>query len=78
MIDTIAPKQLIKAQILNSFIQGFKSLDHQILAELLHEEGLFLENLSKTEAINYFQKLFQDEKTGLFNYNFIKLYSNYI
>ena len=74
MIDTIAPKQLIKAQILNSFIQGFKSLDHQILAELLHEEGLFLENLSKTEAINYFQKLFQDEKTGLFNYNFIKFY----
>ena len=74
MIDTIAPKQEINDQILNSFIQAFKSLNHQILAEILHEEGLFLENLSKNEAINYFQKLFYDEKVGLVNYNFIKFY----
>ena len=74
MITKIAPKQEINAQILNSFIQAFKSLNHQILAGILHEEGLFLENLSKNEAINYFQKLFYDEKVGLVNYNFIKFY----
>jgi hypothetical protein len=74
MINTIAPKQVINDKILDSFIQAFKLLDYQILAEILHEEGLFLENLSKNEALNYFQKLFQDEKTGLVNYNFIKFY----
>jgi hypothetical protein len=74
MINTIAPKQEINTQILNSFIQAFKSLDTQILAKILHQDGLFLENLSKNEAIDYFQKLFQDKKTGLVNYNFIKFY----
>jgi hypothetical protein len=74
MINTITPKQVINDKILDSFIQAFKLLDYQILAEILHEEGLFLENLSKNEAIDYFQKLFQDEKTGLVNYNFIKFY----
>lgn len=74
MITKIVPKQEINAQILNSFIQAFKSLNHQILAGILHEEGLFLENLSKKESLDYFQKLFQDEKTGLVNYNFIKFY----
>jgi hypothetical protein len=74
MINTIAPKQVINDKILDSFIQAFKLLDYQILAEILYEDGLFLENLSKNEAIDYFQKLFQDEKTGLVNYNFIKFY----
>ena len=74
MITKTAPKQEINVQILNSFIQAFNSLDHHILAEILHEDGLFLENLSKNESLDYFQKLFQDEKLGLVNYNFIKFY----
>ena len=64
----------INTRVLEAFILAFSAKNVQLFDEILHDEGLFLDNLTKNEALDFFHDQFYNRSFGLHQYAFMKIY----
>ncbi len=64
----------INTRVLEAFILVFSRKNVQLFDEILHDDGLFLDNLTKNEVLDFFQDQFYNRRFGLQQYAFMKIY----
>ncbi len=64
----------INTRALEALILAFNAKNAQLFDEILHDDGVFLDNLTKNEALDFFQDQFYNRRFGLYKYKFIKIY----
>ncbi len=64
----------INTRALEALILAFNAKNAQLFDEILHDDGVFLNNLTKNEALDFFQDQFYNRRFGMYKYKFIKIY----
>lgn len=64
----------INTRALEALVFAFNAKNARLFDEILHDDGLFLDNLTKNEALDFFQDQFYNRRFGLHQYKFMKIY----